>query len=228
MKRGRTGIRLAAGIAGGVLLVLAGAIVAVPPYLLRSRRLLSIVNEDPDKLRIEYSGARSPWPGRIAVDGLEVRGSDPNVQWWFRMEHAEIRYSLVDLGIGADGHVVVLAGLRRYAFDVARERYGPGLVEALVALTRNGHRRRLCRGNSGERQQEDDGLDDDSNPRFHCVPQHDALAVLVAPPCIVAFPWCVPHDHTGTLIAVLEGFLRSWYRVFRYCVRRRARWSTSY
>jgi len=97
MKRGRTGIRLAAGIAGGVLLVLAGAIVAVPPYLLRSRRLLSIVNEDPDKLRIEYSGARSPWPGRIAVDGLEVRGSDPNVQWWFRMEHAEIRYSLVDL-----------------------------------------------------------------------------------------------------------------------------------
>jgi hypothetical protein len=97
VKRRRTAMRIAAAVVGGALLVLAGAILAVPPYLLRSRKLLSIVNEDPDKLRIEYSAGRSAWPGRISVDGLEIRGSDPNVQWWFRMEHAEIRYSLLDL-----------------------------------------------------------------------------------------------------------------------------------
>jgi hypothetical protein len=97
VKRRRTAIRVAAAVAGAALLVFAVAIVAVPPWLLRSRRLLTIVNENPVSLRIEYSAARSAWPGRIAVDGLEIRGSDPNVQWWFRMDHAEIRYSLMDL-----------------------------------------------------------------------------------------------------------------------------------
>jgi hypothetical protein len=54
------------------------------------------VNDEP-KLRLSYESAAAPWPGKIVVTGLELRGADPNVQWWFRMERAEIRYSLLEL-----------------------------------------------------------------------------------------------------------------------------------
>ncbi|HKB70785.1 MAG TPA: hypothetical protein VKH46_08070 [Thermoanaerobaculia bacterium] len=78
----------------GVLLALAAA---APGFLLRRGLLLRWVNDKPEKLRLSYSSARAPWPGRVVVEGLEMRGSDPNVQWWFRMERADIRYSLLDL-----------------------------------------------------------------------------------------------------------------------------------
>jgi hypothetical protein len=89
--------RVAAGVAALLLILVIGAVAIVPSYLLRSRKLLSLVNGHPAKLQLGYSAARSPSPGRIDVDGLELRGSDPNVEWWFRMEHAEIRFSLLDL-----------------------------------------------------------------------------------------------------------------------------------
>jgi len=95
--RRKTMFRVAAGIAALLLLIVIGAVALVPSYLLRSRKLLSFINGHPAKLQLEYSAARSPSPGRIDVDGLELRGSDPNVEWWFRMEHAEIRFSLLDL-----------------------------------------------------------------------------------------------------------------------------------
>jgi len=95
--RRKTMFRVAAGVAALLLLIVIGAVALVPSYLLRSRKLLSFINGHPAKLQLEYSAARSPSPGRIDVDGLELRGSDPNVEWWFRMEHAEIRFSLLDL-----------------------------------------------------------------------------------------------------------------------------------
>lgn len=97
MTRRKTMFRIAASLAAVLVLIVVGAVALVPSYLLRSRKLLSYVNGHPVKLRLEYSAARSPFPGRLEVDGLELRGSDPNVEWWFRMEHAEIRFSLLDL-----------------------------------------------------------------------------------------------------------------------------------
>jgi hypothetical protein len=81
-----------------VLAVLAGgAILAAPGYVLRRGLLLRWMNGDPRKLFLSYASASAPGPGRLIVTGLELRGGDPNVQWWFRMERAEIRYAPLDL-----------------------------------------------------------------------------------------------------------------------------------
>jgi hypothetical protein len=55
------------------------------------------VNGKPEKLLLAYDGASSWVPGVIRVRGLTMRGSDPNVQWFFRMEKATISVSLIDL-----------------------------------------------------------------------------------------------------------------------------------
>ena len=55
------------------------------------------VNGKPEKLLLAYDGASSWVPGVIRIRGLTMRGSDPNVQWFFRMEKATISISLIDL-----------------------------------------------------------------------------------------------------------------------------------
>jgi hypothetical protein len=55
------------------------------------------VNGEPEKLLLSYDGASSWVPGVIRIRGLAMRGSDPNVQWFFRMEKATISISLIDL-----------------------------------------------------------------------------------------------------------------------------------
>ncbi|HET7453408.1 MAG TPA: hypothetical protein VFL12_11740, partial [Thermoanaerobaculia bacterium] len=85
-------------IGAATLLVALAAVVSVAPsVILRRGMLLRWVNGDPEKLRLSYASAAAGWPGTIVVTGLELRGADPNVQWWFRMDRAEIRYSLLDL-----------------------------------------------------------------------------------------------------------------------------------
>jgi len=90
-------IRTAVALTVSALAIVVVAFGVVPDYLLRSSRIPGWVNEDPDKLRLQYVSASMPWPGKIVVNGLEMRGSDPNVEWWFRMERAEIHVSLLDL-----------------------------------------------------------------------------------------------------------------------------------
>src|SRR5512146_1405674 len=80
-----------------VLVALLAITAAAPSFILRRGLLLRWVNDTPEKLRLSYASASAPWPGRLVVTGLELRGSDPNVQWWFRMERAEVRYSILDL-----------------------------------------------------------------------------------------------------------------------------------
>jgi hypothetical protein len=80
-----------------ILASLAAVVVAAPSFILRRGLLLRWMNGDPGKLLLSYASASAPGPGRIVVTGLELRGSDPNVQWWFRMERADIRYSPLDL-----------------------------------------------------------------------------------------------------------------------------------
>lgn len=62
-----------------------------------SRLLRKWVNTDPEALLVDYDAASSWIPGEIRIRGLRMRGSDPNVQWFFRMEKATISISLFDL-----------------------------------------------------------------------------------------------------------------------------------
>ncbi|HET9793672.1 MAG TPA: hypothetical protein VFS34_04345 [Thermoanaerobaculia bacterium] len=80
-----------------ILVALLAVLVATPSFVVRRGLLLRWMSAKPEKLRLTYASASAPWPGKIEVTGLELRGSDPNVQWWFRMERAEIRYSILDL-----------------------------------------------------------------------------------------------------------------------------------
>ena len=80
-------------VAGTLLAIVAAA----PAFILRRGLLLRWVNGQPESLSLAYASASAPWPGKVIVTGLEFRGSDANVQWWFRMERAEVRYSVLDL-----------------------------------------------------------------------------------------------------------------------------------
>lgn len=67
-------------------------------HLIVSTHLLRAwVNGKPEELLLAYDGASSWVPGVIRIRGLTMRGSDPNVQWSFRMEKATISISLLDL-----------------------------------------------------------------------------------------------------------------------------------
>jgi hypothetical protein len=67
-------------------------------HLVVSTRLLRRwVNGTPQQLLLEYDGASSWIPGVLRIRGLSMRGSDSNVQWFFRMEKATITVSLLDL-----------------------------------------------------------------------------------------------------------------------------------
>src|SRR5512142_2904861 len=93
-RRTRTGIRFT--IAGAVVLLLVAIFVA--PHVIVSTRLLrSWVNDDPEKLLLDYDSASSWLPGVVRVKGLRLRGRDPNVEWFFRIDQARISVSLADL-----------------------------------------------------------------------------------------------------------------------------------
>jgi hypothetical protein len=88
--------RLWAGIAlAGIGLVFAG-FVAIH-LLVSGRQLRAWVNTSPEELLLDYDSASSWVPGQLHVRGLTLRGSDENVQWFFRIEDATISISLLDL-----------------------------------------------------------------------------------------------------------------------------------
>jgi hypothetical protein len=60
-------------------------------------RLKRWINTHPEELLLEYEAASAWVPGVIRMRGLTMRGSDPNVQWRFRMERATLSISLLDL-----------------------------------------------------------------------------------------------------------------------------------
>ena len=65
--------------------------------IVSSRQLRNWVNTDPEELLLDYESGTSWVPGILRLRGLTMRGSDENVQWWFRMEKAKISISLFDL-----------------------------------------------------------------------------------------------------------------------------------
>ena len=99
--RNPRGLRRVVRVVAAVLIVVAALLVAaveiVPPWLLRSGRLLAAIDGDPQSLQVTWAEARAPSPGRVVARALEIRGSDPNVEWWFHMDTADIRFSLLEL-----------------------------------------------------------------------------------------------------------------------------------
>lgn len=85
-----------------IILVLVAILIAILPYaaihiIVSARLLPRWVNTDPEALLLEYDAASAWRPGEIRIRGLRMRGSDANVQWFFRMENATISISLLDL-----------------------------------------------------------------------------------------------------------------------------------
>jgi hypothetical protein len=85
-------VRLALAVAGVfVLYVLAVNI------LLGGGRLGRALSGEPEKLRIEYTSASSWWPGRIHVEGLDLRVRDENVEWEAHVDRADATVALFEL-----------------------------------------------------------------------------------------------------------------------------------
>lgn len=87
---------------GGIALAVLAAGLAIAVWLgihaiVSSRLLRRWINVDPEELLLDYDGASAWVPGVIRLRGLTLRGSDPNVQWFFRMEKATISISVLDL-----------------------------------------------------------------------------------------------------------------------------------
>lgn len=80
-----------------VVLGIAAAGTLAVHVIVSTRLLRRWVNGKPEQLLLAYDGASAWIPGKIRVRGLTMRGSDPNVQWFFRMEKATISISLLDL-----------------------------------------------------------------------------------------------------------------------------------
>jgi hypothetical protein len=78
-------------------IALAVVFCAAVHVIVSGRLLRKWVNTDPESLLLDYDAASSWIPGEIRLRGLRMRGSDPNVQWFFRMEKATISISLIDL-----------------------------------------------------------------------------------------------------------------------------------
>src|SRR6266540_6808442 len=78
-------------------IAIAGVSCAAIHVVVSGRLLRKWVNSDPEELLLDYDTASSWIPGEIRIRGLRIRGSDQNVQWFFRMEKATISISLLDL-----------------------------------------------------------------------------------------------------------------------------------
>jgi hypothetical protein len=64
---------------------------------LRTRLFRNLISFDPVSLRVEYATAHSFVPGRIHVEGLQIRGSDSNVQWILVLDRCDFRVSFHEL-----------------------------------------------------------------------------------------------------------------------------------
>ena len=109
-------IFLTTGIVGAY-----AALPAVVRRLLTGPQLRVLINARPQDFFIDWEEASSPRVGHVTIRNLTLRGSDPNVQWFARIEKIELEYSL-------------LALLRR-TFQ-ARNVHGSGLSFALRSTGR--------------------------------------------------------------------------------------------
>ncbi|MGE5414698.1 MAG: hypothetical protein ACM3NW_11010, partial [Syntrophomonadaceae bacterium] len=83
-------------LVGAPLLLFAGYF-PMTRWLLSGPKLRAIINAHPASFRIDWDQAVSPWPGRIRLKNLRLRGSDPNVQWSIDLAQADLDYSILAL-----------------------------------------------------------------------------------------------------------------------------------
>ena len=81
----------------GIAVVLFATHVAVTRWMLSGPKLRSWINTDPVSMQIDYDEAVSPWPGRLELKNLQIRGSDDNVQWVIVLELAKVKFSVLAL-----------------------------------------------------------------------------------------------------------------------------------
>jgi hypothetical protein len=73
---------------------------------LSSGAIASLVSRHPERLRLEYTKARTFWPGRVHIEGFDLRGRDAKLEWELRIDAADVDLSLF--------------ALLRHRFQVAR------------------------------------------------------------------------------------------------------------
>ena len=80
-------------------LVVAGyaAYPVVVRKLLTGPKLRALIDARPQDFFIDWEEASSPRIGHVVIRNLTLRGSDPNVQWFARVEKIELEYSLLAL-----------------------------------------------------------------------------------------------------------------------------------
>jgi hypothetical protein len=64
---------------------------------LSSGAIASLVSRHPEKLRLEYSRARTFWPGRVHIEGFDLRGRDAKLEWELHIDAADVDLSLFAL-----------------------------------------------------------------------------------------------------------------------------------
>jgi hypothetical protein len=67
--------------------------------MLRGDTLSRLINKKPEKFRIEFTGARSYFPGVVAVDQLTLRGQSRKGQWYLAADQVRGRLSLWRLAL---------------------------------------------------------------------------------------------------------------------------------
>lgn len=86
-----------AGLAIGALALIAGFFWLAAYLLVQSGAVLQIVNLRPEKLWVEYDSVRSPWPGRLALEGFSIRVQTKKVQWLATADRIEGDVALLPL-----------------------------------------------------------------------------------------------------------------------------------
>ncbi|HWZ84566.1 MAG TPA: hypothetical protein VN032_00100 [Thermoanaerobaculia bacterium] len=69
----------------------------VARWLLSGPALRAAINTNPEGFLLDYDGATSIWPGRVAIRNLRIRGSDHNAQWIVEVADATVEYSVTAL-----------------------------------------------------------------------------------------------------------------------------------
>jgi hypothetical protein len=64
---------------------------------LSSHAIASIVSKHPDRLRLTYARARTFWPGRVHIEGFDLRGRETNLEWQLHIDTADVDISLFAL-----------------------------------------------------------------------------------------------------------------------------------
>lgn len=94
----------------GLIALCVAALFVAGNVFLKTDLAHEVINRRPEKLRVDYASARSPWPGRVVVEDFRIRGQTRKVQWEASADRLE-----------GDIALMALVGKRFVASDVRGE-----------------------------------------------------------------------------------------------------------